>query len=294
MAIAPGTTNGQDEELFRNSDGIFVPLVPVRHADDAYDQHGLEILRSMQRDHFWYRHRRAFLLCALKQELRRRSTANLSAVDLGGGCGGWVEYLCHGSPVRFGELALADSSLAALRAAGPLVLSSVKRFQVDATRLEWRERWDIVFMLDVLEHLSDQAGVMRCVSRAVRRGGSLFVTAPAFPGLWSYNDELALHRRRYCRGDFRQLAADSGMQLVKTRYFMFLLTPFAWLRRWRRCDIANMTAEQKLSLARRTHRTPPTVLNRTLTCLLSSEIPLGVRFPLLPWGSSVLAVFRKR
>ena len=67
----------------------------------------------------------------------------------------------------------------------------------DAARLPCRgERFDAVLLLDVLEHVDD-ASALREARRVLSPGGFLFLSVPAFPGLWSYRDEDAGHRRRY-------------------------------------------------------------------------------------------------
>ena len=104
-------------------DGIFVPDVPVLHCDEEYDSRGFEVLRDMQSRHFWYQGRHRFLLRAYEQHLAAMpgSSGGSQAIDLGGGCGGWISYLQAHLPGKFGELALSDSSLKALKLAGPVV-----------------------------------------------------------------------------------------------------------------------------------------------------------------------------
>ena len=45
----------------------------------------------------------------------------LQAIDMGGGCGGWLAYLHARAPGMLQQLALGDSSLRALTLAGPVV-----------------------------------------------------------------------------------------------------------------------------------------------------------------------------
>jgi 2-polyprenyl-3-methyl-5-hydroxy-6-metoxy-1,4-benzoquinol methylase len=113
-------------------------------------------------------------------------------------------------PGPFGELALSDSSARELELAGPIVGEEVKRYQTDLLRLGWENRWDVAFLLDVLEHIPEHAEVLNQIARALKPGGLLFVTTPALPFFWSYNDEMAHHVRRYTKNDFARLAGSSG------------------------------------------------------------------------------------
>ena len=88
----------------------------VQHREDEYNSHGFELLLKMQRDHFWYRGRHRFLTYAVRRCLRGFGTSSTDcrAVDLGGGCGGWLHYLEQHARLPFAERALADSSRPAL------------------------------------------------------------------------------------------------------------------------------------------------------------------------------------
>jgi hypothetical protein len=148
-----------DDAFALNDAGILIPKLSVQHRDDEYDSAGLDMLNQMQLRHFWYRGRHRFLLHGLKRALRRANLdrrSDLSAIDLGGGCGGWINYLAAHDPDRFTELGLADSSAKALQLAGATVGGNVTRYQIDLLRLPWTDRWDVAFLLDVLEHIPEE------------------------------------------------------------------------------------------------------------------------------------------
>ena len=277
-----------DEPYAPGGDGIRRPRTEVAHRSDEYDEANYRQLVRMQREHFWYRGRHRFVLRAL----REHSAMCGSAVDLGGGCGGWVRYLHERAPHAFGELALADSSARGLALAEPLIGGFASRYLVDLLQLGWRDRWDVATLLDALEHVPEDLQVLQQVHRALRPGGVLLVTTPALQRFWSYNDELVHHVRRYSRADFARLAREAGFELVRSRYFMFFLSPLLLISRWRRVDVAAMTPEQVQAMRDRTHRVPSAPVNLALGAVFAAETPLGHWLP-FPWGTSVLGVFRK-
>jgi hypothetical protein len=246
MNAAPSNQQAQDTDLFEEHDGILVRRGGVRHREEDYDPHGFQVLLKMQKEHFWYLGRHRFILRAVEKELARLglSPDTLSAIDLGGGCGGWLEYLKNSPRLGFGELAVGDSSFRALNDSGPIVGSFAKRFQVDLFDPGWIERWDVIFLLDVLEHISEDLTVLGRLRECLTPNGLLFVTVPALQVFWSYNDEIAEHKKRYSRQDFRKMAHEAGLELVGVRYFMFLLSPLLWLSRLHRPDIKGMSREQ--------------------------------------------------
>jgi SAM-dependent methyltransferase len=183
--------------------------------------------------------------------------------------------------------------LRALSYAADVLPAGVSRYQIDLMRLEWRERWDVAFLLDVLEHIPEDEEALRQIHAALTPGGLLFVTTPALQRFWTYNDELAHHVRRYSRADFQRLAATCGFQCLDTRYFMFFLSPLLLASRLLgRVDVARMTEADRRALLARTHRVPNTAVNTALAAVFGAETPLGHRLS-FPWGTSVLAVLRK-
>jgi 2-polyprenyl-3-methyl-5-hydroxy-6-metoxy-1,4-benzoquinol methylase len=284
----------QDTALFAQHKGVSVRRTGVSHRADEYDEYGFDILFRMQREHFWYHGRHRFLLAALKMELGRLDApANtLSAIDIGAGCGGWIDYLMNRPAPRFGELALADSSIRALEFAATATGSQLPRFQVDLRDLGWKERWDIVFLLDVLEHIQDHSSVMRQIGQCLRPNGLLFLTAPALDFFWSYNDELARHQRRYALRDMKSLAYQCELTLIDARYFMFFLSPLLYLSRLRGLKPGTISDDEIKEFLARTHRVPSKPVNALLKWIFSAEAPLGLwlRFP---WGTSVLGIFQK-
>jgi len=275
-----------------NADGVLIPNEPPEHRDHEYDPAGFDVLQEMQARHFWYQGRHRFILHALKRSLPPANGERRRGIDLGGGCGGWVRYLKEKAPDLFDELAMADSSVRALTLAAGVVGADVKRFQVDLLKLPWDRRWDVAFLLDVLEHIPQDLEVLQQIREALRPGGLLLVTTPALECFWTYNDDLAHHVRRYSRHDFRSLAERSGFELVLARYFMFFLSPALVLSRMKAPQWRQMTQDQIRRHVLQTHAIPAWPVNRVCRFIFHCETPLGIWMP-FPWGTSILAVLRR-
>src|SRR5580658_2996723 len=108
-----------------DSDGIFTPSKSISHRNNEYDESGFDTLLNMQSRHFWYVGRHRFLLSALWRYDRQRG---LSAIDLGGGVGGWLLYLHRTSGGGFTSLALGDSSRIALLKAKKILPANTKLY----------------------------------------------------------------------------------------------------------------------------------------------------------------------
>jgi SAM-dependent methyltransferase len=290
-----GSVMLRDGYRLDETSGIRVPPNPVCHREQAYDSRGHDRLAAMQRDHFWYRGRHRFLLHAVRKWAMPPFPPDSSPrlIDLGGGCGGWVRYLAEASPWLTPELALGDSSAHALHKAAESLPPSTLRFQTDVLDLQWTDRWNCAFLLDVLEHIPDHERALRQIRRAVAPGGLLFVTVPALTAFWSYVDEAGHHQRRYHVGDFASLAQSTGWDLLDCRYFMFFLSPLLWLRRSMQArTVGQLTSDERLEAAQAGDEIPPWLINQGLSAVFATETPLG-HFVRFPWGTSILAVMRK-
>ena len=141
-------TNHSDYTL--SADLIYRPNIPVQHRCDEYDEAGFKTLLDMQHRHFWYRGRHRFLLAAVDRFLTETGIRK-DVIDLGGGVGGWIQYLTQHRSHGLGQIALADSSLDALTLAGPILPPKAQRYQIDLMQLRMREQWDAAFLLDVID-----------------------------------------------------------------------------------------------------------------------------------------------
>jgi 2-polyprenyl-3-methyl-5-hydroxy-6-metoxy-1,4-benzoquinol methylase len=278
------------------SDGIFTPDFPVQHREEEFHDAGFELLRRMQLKHFWYLGRRRFLLHTLRRHLGKLTAGGsrgARAIDLGGGVGGWASFLAEQSELPLAELALADSSLNALKAAAPCIPAHVSRYQVDLLRLGWQGRWDLIFLLDVLEHIPDDRQALRQVYEATAPGGLVLATTPALQRLWTWNDEVVGHQRRYSRAQLGDLARECGFRVLDVRYFMFLLSPMLLASRMLKApDLSKLSQDEVWALVERSHRVPPEPFNTLLRGVFNLETPLGHLLP-FPWGTSVVAVLQR-
>jgi SAM-dependent methyltransferase len=82
--------------------------------------------------------------------------------------------------------------------------------------------FDTVIMINVLEHIEDDAGVVRTVFDSLSPGGSLVLFVPALEWLMSDLDRAVGHYRRYEKHGLEKLLQKEGFEVVKNTYFDFL------------------------------------------------------------------------
>ena len=142
--------------------------------------------------------------------------------------------------------------------------------------------FDAAGAFDVLEHVPDDIGLARRLAAAVRPGGLVAVTVPAFERLWGAMDETAGHVRRYRLGPLARVMEAPGLRRLHATYFNTLLFPAFALAR-----LAGFPREG------RELEPPGPLVNRVLRNVFELEAPLASRLR-LPVGGSILYVGRKR
>lgn len=148
------------------------------------------------------------------------------------------------------------------------------------------ETADLALLLDVIEHLPREGPALDETFRALRPGGLLLVSVPAFRALWSRHDEQAGHHRRYRMGEAADLIRQAGFEILEARYYNWLLSiPIFLVRRiaWR---VPSMKTSIEADLS-------PGILNGVFRAWLALEngiARLGVRWP---WGTTAVLLARK-
>ncbi len=226
------------------------------------------------RGHWWFRGRLAVLQALLRRAL---APGPHRLLELGCGSGNVLEMLG-----QFGEAVgmEADEALAAAARAAGLDVR-------DGALPEGRvvpEGWpEVVLLLDVLEHVDDEAATLRAAREMLAPGGMLVVTVPAYDWLWSGHDVALEHRRRYGATGLRAVVTAAGFTITYLSYFNGLLLPAlalarAW-KRWRRDDRHDLVR-------------PPAPVNAALARVFGLEAAVVSRCP-MPCGASLLLIGRR-
>ena len=86
---------------------------------------------------------------------------------------------------------------------------------------------DLVLLMDVIEHVDDDAALIAEYAADARPGTRFVVSVPAFQWLWSPHDEFLEHRRRYTLGGLLKTVSDGGLVPVDGFYFFAAIFPAA-------------------------------------------------------------------
>jgi SAM-dependent methyltransferase len=147
---------------------------------------------------------------------------------------------------------------------------------------ELRDRYDLVLLLDVIEHVQEDVRFLEDSAFLAKPGGHLVVNVPASPRLYSRYDVTAGHLRRYTPRALLEVGQKAGLEVASWTYWGFPLLPLAVARKWLMLGVAD---EQVI---RAGFEPPGRLANRILTALARLEpIPQKI------FGTSLLVLFRK-
>lgn len=236
-------------------------------------------MRQVEDRHWWFVGRRNIVSDIINRHLH---TPQAKILDAGCGTGGNLLMLS-----RYGQVDAFELDDAARASANDRQITVVRYgcLPDDLPRFDYK--FDLIVMLDVLEHIDDDSSALQVLSDHLTDDGIILVTVPAFAWLWSKHDDIHHHRRRYHMNDIRMAVERAGLEVKSASYFNIFLFPLiATVRIIQRLFPPTQSASADL-------RIPPIQANRLLCWSFSLERYL-LRYFKLPFGVSLLAIIQHK
>ncbi len=220
-------------------------------------------------DHWWWRAREDMLLRKIRRLLSNVPDARI--LDVGCGAAMFFDAL-----EPFGHVEGVESDRAAAersgRWRGRIVVGDLDETYTPTAP------FDLILMLDVLEHIAQPERVLARARQILRPNGRVLITVPAFTWLWTSHDEMNHHVARYSTGELSDIVTGSGLVALETGYlFQSLVLP-------------KLLVRVKESLFRdrpRLPTIPPPAINSLIQAWCRLEHRVAGR---LPFGGSAFAV----
>ena len=245
-----------------------------------YPEEGHEWCLAVEDDSWWFQHRNRVLV-----HLMRRFPPAQPLYDVGGG-NGVVAAALRDAGIRAIVVEPGATGAANARRRG---LEAIQATLADSGAAPGTIGSIGVF--DVVEHIADDTAFLAHLAEMLAPGGRLYVTVPAYQSLWSSEDVLAKHYRRYTASGLRAALRRARLVVEHASYiFGFLPVPVLLFR----------TIPHRLGRSR-----PPSaqgvqsdhggspLTRRILGGVLALERSAIRALGGLPFGGSVVAVARK-
>jgi 2-polyprenyl-3-methyl-5-hydroxy-6-metoxy-1,4-benzoquinol methylase len=223
--------------------------------------------------HWWYRARREILARVI--ETRVKPPAGARILEIGCGTGHNLEMLARFGTVDAVEMDDAARAVASDRLGRPALMATLPALEGVESGA-----YDLVALLDVLEHVEEDRASLVSIARRLKPGGKILLTVPAHPWMWSAHDVVNHHKRRYTKAGFRSVLEAAGLKVELLSYFNSLLFPLAAAARLAGRVTGKEDSDDKL---------PPAPVNKAFEFLFGLERYAVGRVPMPP-GVSLVAV----
>ena len=254
----------------------------------SYPAKGNETCFALEDGSFWFKHRNQ----CIARLVRRYPPGDHGAVfDIGGGNG----FVAQGLMAAGVDVVLVEPGGAGAANAKQRGVKHVIRATTDTAGF-MPGCFPAAGLFDVLEHIQGDVAFLQSIRRFMMPGGRLYLTVPAYRFLWSEEDVLAGHFRRYSMPELHRTLESAGLEIEFSTYiFRFLPLPIFFLRTLRHW-FGNKKRNRSVTTALRDHavssdhigagRTTPGLLDR----LLASELEVLDRNKSMCFGGSCMVV----
>jgi SAM-dependent methyltransferase len=170
--------------------------------------------------HWWYRARRDILADYLTREGRLPKEARILEIGCGTG---------HNLPMlaQFGRVDAIEIDPAARDVASQRLGKAVGDAPLPALPGVPDAHYDLIAVLDVVEHIEDDVAALQAMRARLAPGGKILITVPAHQWMWSAHDVVNHHHRRYSKTTLVKAIDAAGLRPRKLGYFNSLLFPLA-------------------------------------------------------------------
>ena len=197
-----------------------------------------EQLTEKQATEHWYYHAK---YCMIKKHILDLfvSLSQISIADVGTGIGLFLKKLEKeglASPNR--SIGIDPAHETPSTAVGSLI-PIVPYFPSGSS-------YDLVLMMDVLEHVENDLALINNTAEHIRQNGYLLITVPALPFLMSSHDRFLGHYRRYTINSLRDVINKSeNIRVMKLHYFFAGILPIAIPKRLYNKNKSGVTSDMK-------------------------------------------------
>jgi SAM-dependent methyltransferase len=231
-------------------------------------------MAEIDAEHWWFAARRRIVSALISAQVPLQPDAHI--LEVGAGTGSNLSML-----QRFGQLDAiepdAGARALASRRGGFRVAGGMLPDDIDLPD----GHYDLIVLLDVLEHVDDDAGSLRVLRNKLAPGGRIVLTVPAAPWMWSAHDVAHHHKCRYTARTLRAAFRAGGLRVRHMSHFNTLLYPLIAAARIAGRVVSKQGSDDSLM--------PPAPVNGLLEHVFAAE-RYWVPWASLPFGVSLLAV----
>lgn len=236
---------------------------------------------------WWFQHRASIFLSVLDDYFDK----SLEIMDIGGSNGFYSKlFQDNGYKTTLVEPTYTACDNARRRGVSSIINATFQELDVFIPQF---------VLLDVLEHIADDSFFLRNICDKMLPNGMGLIAVPAFMALWSSEDEIDGHFRRYRKRDVIELVKNAGFEpLYYTYFFQFLWVPIYIFRHLREKlpfvhKVSERTKEEEEEITNKQFLVTNRIVKKILNAYQKSECGRVDQKKYIPFGSSFMVVVRK-
>ena len=222
------------------------------------------LYKDIENIHPWFVARRKLFTSIISKD------KDLSILDFGCGSGNFLNYLSD-----LGYKDLTGIEISDLIPKKDLESKNINIYK----ELPKHKKYDIILMMDVLEHIKDDVNIIRDLKCHLSNIGLFIISVPTYQFLWSKHDDINHHYRRYTRKSLEKCMGDSNLSISWSTYWNTILFPLIASKR-----ILNKNNFKELDV-------PNIFVRNVIYMILLFEVFLS-KIIRLPFGLSLVATFK--
>ncbi len=222
--------------------------------------------------HWWFQARKKIIEFIIKNEFKKK----INILDFGAGSGVNIKMLSKYGFVNIYEPHKLTSKYLKKE------FKNTKKYKV-IEKLD-KEKFDLIVMADVLEHIKDDKQVIKNLSNHLKKNGHILLTVPAFNFLFSKKDKILGHFRRYKKQEIKKIFWQ--YKTLKLSYFnFFLFIPISFI------IILNKLLKE--DFIDDVERPPKHLVNKIMFNIFKME-RVFLNYINFPFGISIIGLFQKK
>ncbi|MCB0210757.1 MAG: class I SAM-dependent methyltransferase, partial [Anaerolineae bacterium] len=170
-------------------------------------------------NHWWFSSRTRALNTVIQSLIPQKPALKL--LDVGCGAGNMIHHLSKYGQVKGLEIDPRPVAMARQRGYDVDLFDVTKQMPFDEAT------FDVITALDVIEHNEDDMAILADSYRVLKPGGHMVITVPAFMFLWTHNDDINAHVRRYTADELTAKLSKTGFKVRRVTYNNFFVFPLA-------------------------------------------------------------------
>ena len=163
---------------------------------------------------------------------------------------------------------------------------SLFKYDINSKQQNLKNKYDIIFLLDVLEHIDNDNEFLQSCYFHMKKGSFLIINVPSIPELFSKYDNAVGHIRRYKKRDLKNLLIKNEFKISLLHYWGFLLIPLLFLRK----IMMNLLKQNNEEIIKKGMDTQPKTIIFVINLLKYIELKF-LKISII--GSSLVSIVKK-